>query len=62
MSRRIGRLPMSDTPFIRELYADFRIDAVRCARSINSAAARRGAVAELVITGRPAGAPPPPRS
>jgi DNA adenine methylase len=51
-------LSNSDTPFIRELYAGFRIDAVRCARSINSSADRRGAVAELIITGRPA----PPRA
>lgn len=46
-------LSNSDTPFIRELYADFRIDAVRCSRSINSVAERRGAVSELIIIGEP---------
>lgn len=51
-------LSNSDTPFIRDLYAGFRIDAVRCARSINSSADRRGDVSELIITGRP---PAPPR-
>jgi DNA adenine methylase len=47
-------LSNSDTPFTRELYADFQIDTVRCPRSINSAASRRGDVAELIIVGRPA--------
>ena len=51
-------LSNSDTPFIRELYAGFQLDAVRCSRSINSSADRRGAVSELIILGRPA---PPPR-
>jgi len=44
----------SDTPFIRELYRGFCIDQVKCSRSINSAADRRGAVDELIIAGRPA--------
>lgn len=52
-------LSNSDTPFIRDLYADFRIDAVRCPRSINSSAGRRGDVSELIILGQPA--PPAPR-
>ncbi len=40
----------SDTPFIRELYAEFRIEVVHCARAINSNAAKRGPVREVVIT------------
>lgn len=44
-------LSNSDTPIVRELYRDFRIDTVRCGRSINSNGARRGAVNELIITG-----------
>jgi site-specific DNA-adenine methylase len=51
-------LSNSDTPFIRELYAGFQLDVVRCPRSINSSADRRGDVSELIILGRPA---PPPR-
>jgi DNA adenine methylase len=51
-------LSNSDTPFIRELYAGFQLDTVRCSRSINSSADRRGEVSELIILGRPA---PPPR-
>lgn len=46
-------LSNSDTPFTRELYAGFRVDAVRCSRSINSAADRRGDVSELIIVGEP---------
>lgn len=42
----------SDTGFIRELYRDFHVDRVRCSRSINSVASRRGDVDELVIVGR----------
>jgi DNA adenine methylase len=44
----------SDTPIIHELYRGFRIDRVKCPRSINSAADRRGDVDELIITGLPA--------
>lgn len=40
----------SDTPFIRGLYSRFRVDEVRCGRSINSVGSKRGAVNELVIT------------
>jgi DNA adenine methylase len=47
-------LSNSDTPFTRDLYADFHIDAVRCSRSINSSATRRGDVSELIISGHPA--------
>ncbi len=50
-------LSNSDTPFIRDLYADFHIDAVRCSRSINSSADRRGDVSELIISGHPAPRP-----
>jgi DNA adenine methylase len=46
-------LSNSDTPFIRSIYRDFQIDAVRCSRSINSAADRRGEVNELIIVGHP---------
>ena len=54
-------LSNSDTPFIRDLYAGFQLDAVRCPRSINSSADRRGAVSELIIVGRPRGGPAPRR-
>ena len=46
-------LSNSDTPFTRALYAGFQIDTVRCPRSINSSADRRGDVDELIIIGRP---------
>jgi DNA adenine methylase len=39
----------SDTAFVRELYADFRIDVVDCARAINSKASARGPQRELII-------------
>ena len=55
-------LSNSDTPFIRDLYAGFQLDAVRCPRSINSAAGRRGDVSELIILGRPAPLRRRPRS
>lgn len=42
-------LSNSDTPFVRELYADFRIDTVYAARSVNSNAARRGKLPEVVV-------------
>ena len=44
-------LSNSDTPFIRSLYKSFRVDRVKCARAINSNAAKRGDVDELIITG-----------
>jgi DNA adenine methylase len=44
-------LSNSDTPFIRSLYKGFKIDRVKCARAINSNAAKRGDVDELIITG-----------
>jgi DNA adenine methylase len=43
-------LSNSDTPFIRSLYKGFRIDRVKCSRAINSNAARRGEVDEVIIT------------
>ena len=42
-------LSNSDVPFIRELYADWRIDTVMAGRAINSNARRRGAVSEVVV-------------
>jgi DNA adenine methylase len=42
-------LSNSDTPFVRELYADFRIDVVYAARSVNSNASRRGKLPEVVV-------------
>jgi DNA adenine methylase len=46
-------LSNSDTPLVRELYADFQIERVRAARSVNSDGAGRGDVDELIITNRP---------
>jgi DNA adenine methylase len=51
-------LSNSDTPAVRDLYAGFQIDEVYAARSVNSNAARRGKVAEVVVrnyASRPAG-------
>ncbi|MEO6574228.1 MAG: Dam family site-specific DNA-(adenine-N6)-methyltransferase, partial [Polyangiaceae bacterium] len=42
-------LSNSDTPKIRELYSAFQIDAVFASRSINSNAARRGKIGEVVV-------------
>lgn len=44
-------LSNSDTPFIRSLYKGFKIDRVKCARAINSNAARRGDVDEVIVVG-----------
>jgi DNA adenine methylase len=44
-------LSNSDTPFIRSLYKGFHIDRVKCSRAINSNAAKRGDVDEVIITG-----------
>ena len=44
-------LSNSDTPFMRTLYRGFKIDRVKCSRSINANALKRGAVNELIITG-----------
>lgn len=43
-------LSNSDTPLIRTLYKGFRIDRVKCARAINSNAAKRGEVDEVIAT------------
>lgn len=42
-------LSNSDVPFIRELYARFRIDVVAAARAINCDARGRGLVSEVVV-------------
>ncbi len=42
----------SDTPLIRKLYKRMRIASVDCARAINSKAKKRGAVKEVIVTGR----------
>jgi DNA adenine methylase len=44
-------LSNSDTVFIRSLYKGLRIERVKCARAINSNAAKRGDVDEVIITG-----------
>jgi DNA adenine methylase len=44
-------LSNSDTPFIRSIYRGFRQERVKCPRAINSNAAKRGDVDELLITG-----------
>lgn len=44
-------LSNSDTPFIRSLYKGFQIDRVKCGRAINSNAAKRGDVDEVIVTG-----------
>jgi DNA adenine methylase len=43
-------LSNSDTPFIRSIYRGFTIDRVKCARAINSNAAKRGDVDEVIVT------------
>ena len=44
-------LSNSDTPFIRSIYKGFTIDRVKCPRAINSNAAKRGDVDEVIVTG-----------
>ena len=44
-------LSNSDTPFIRSIYKGMHVDRVKCARAINSNAAKRGDVDEVIITG-----------
>jgi len=41
----------SDAAFVRDLYRDFQIDVVDCARAINSKASARGPQRELLIRG-----------
>ncbi|MEE8408047.1 MAG: DNA adenine methylase [Myxococcota bacterium] len=43
-------LSNSDTPFVRDLYAGFRIDQVYVRRPINSRADRRGPVPEVLVS------------
>ena len=43
-------LSNSDTPLIRELYRDFKIERVYARRAINSRADRRGHVSEVIVT------------
>jgi DNA adenine methylase len=43
-------LSNNDTPFVRSIYKGFTIDRVKCARAINSNAAKRGDVDEVIIT------------
>jgi DNA adenine methylase len=42
-------LSNSDTPFVRRLYAGFRIERVACVRAINSKVEGRGAVPEVIV-------------
>jgi len=42
-------LSNSDAPFIRELYAGFRVEQVLATRAVNSKADGRGKVAELIV-------------
>ena len=42
-------LSNSDTPFVRDLYDGYRIEAVSARRAINSNGARRGVVSEVVV-------------
>ena len=39
----------SDTPLIRELYAEFHLSTVQAVRAVNSKGSGRGAVSELII-------------
>jgi DNA adenine methylase len=45
----LAMLSNSDTPAVRELYRDFRIDTVLASRSINSRKDKRGKVGEVVV-------------
>ncbi len=42
-------LSNSDVPFVRDLYADFRIETVTARRRINSDATQRGPISEVVV-------------
>ena len=42
-------LSNSATPFIKELYADFHVEIVEANRTINSDAAKRGKIAEVLV-------------
>jgi DNA adenine methylase len=43
-------LSNSDTPYIRQIYKGFTVDRVMVSRAINSNAAKRGEVAEVIAT------------
>lgn len=43
-------LSNSDTPFTRELYRGFQVRSIMVRRAINSRAAKRGAVGEILVT------------
>jgi len=43
-------LSNSNTPFINELYKDFKIHKISAARNINSVGSKRGKVTEVVVT------------
>ncbi len=45
-------LSNSDTPFVRQLYKDFKIEEVQAPRRVNSKGGKRGNVGELLISGR----------
>lgn len=42
-------LSNSDTPFIRDLYKDYRQEFVKAGRAINSVASKRGKISEIVV-------------
>jgi DNA adenine methylase len=42
-------LSNSDTPLVRELYRDFRVDTMIARRAINSASGKRGPITEVVV-------------
>jgi DNA adenine methylase len=44
-------LSNSDTPFVRSIYHGLHIERVYCSRAINCNAAKRGDVAEVIVTG-----------
>ena len=45
-------LSNSDTPFVRDLYSDFKIESVQAPRRVNSKGDKRGNVGELLISGK----------
>jgi DNA adenine methylase len=45
-------LSNSDTPFVRDLYKDFKLEEVQAPRRVNSKGSKRGNVGELLISGR----------
>jgi len=44
-------LSNNDTTYVRSLYKGFKIASVKCSRAINSNAAKRGDVDEVIVTG-----------